>query len=93
MESVCHYCSAGCRLGYEVSGTTLVQVSRATGIVGGSADAAPPRPAGDAGTGGNHCKKGRFGYGHVQSAERLRWPLLRVGRELQETSFDEALHY
>src|ERR1019366_510964 len=25
VESVCHYCSAGCRLGYEVSGTTLVQ--------------------------------------------------------------------
>ena len=76
VESVCPYCSAGCRLGYEVSGTTLVQVSR----------------AGD-GTGGNHCKKGRFGYGHVQSAERLRWPLLRVGRELQETSLDEALRY
>ena len=78
VESVCHYCSAGCRLGYEVSGTTLVQVSRA---------------ADDAGTGGNHCRKGRFGYGHVQSAERLRWPLLRVGRELQETSLDEALRY
>jgi len=61
----------GARLAYEVSGTTLVQVSRA---------------ADDAGTGGNHCKKGRFGYGHVQSAERLRRPLLRVGRELQETS-------
>jgi len=78
VESVCPYCSAGCRLGYEVSGTTLVQVSR-----GGD----------EAGTGGNHCKKGRFGYGHVQSAQRLRWPLLRVGRELQETSFEEALHY
>src|SRR5450759_4098007 len=78
VESVCHYCSAGCRLGYEVSGTTLVQVSRA---------------ADDAGTGGNHCRKGRFGYGHVQSAERLHWPLLRVGRELQETNLDEPLRY
>jgi formate dehydrogenase major subunit len=76
VESVCPYCSAGCRLGYEVSGTTLVQVSR---------------PAGAAG--GNHCRKGRFGYGHAQSKERLRWPLVRVGRELQETSLDEALRY
>jgi len=76
VESVCPYCSAGCRLGYEVSGTTLVQVSRASG---------------EAGT--NHCRKGRFGYGYVQSKERLRWPLLRVGRELQETSLDEALRY
>ena len=75
---MCPYCSAGCRLGYEISGTTLVQVSRAVG---------------NPGSGGNHCKKGRFGYGHVQSKERLRWPLLRVGRELQETSLDEALRY
>ncbi len=92
VESVCHYCSAGCRLGYEVSGGTLVQVSRAADMFGSSAGAAPPHPAGDA-TGGNHCRKGRFGYGHVQSAERLRSPLLRVGRELQETSIDEALRY
>jgi formate dehydrogenase major subunit len=77
VESVCSYCSAGCRLFYEVSGTTLVQVSRA---------------AGDPAT-GNHCRKGRFGYGHVQSPERLRRPRLRVGRELQETTLDEALRY
>ena len=76
VESVCHYCSAGCRLGYEVSGGTLVQVSRAAET-----------------TGGNHCRKGRFGYGHVQSDERLRSPLLRVGRELQEARLDEALRY
>ena len=75
--SVCHYCGVGCRLDYEVYGTTLVRVSRAD----------------DGSTGGNHCKKGRFGFGHVQSAERLRRPLLRAGRELQETSFDEALRY
>ena len=29
----------------------------------------------------------------MQSAERLRSPLLRVGRELQETNLDEALRY
>ena len=45
------------------------------------------------GTVGNHCRKGRFGYGYVQSKDRLRWPLLRVGRELQETTLDEALRY
>ena len=78
VESVCPYCSAGCRLGYEVSGTTLVQVSRA---------------GGDTATDGNHCRKGRFGYGHVQAPERLRLPLLRIGRELQEASLDEALRY
>jgi formate dehydrogenase major subunit len=82
VESVCPYCSAGCRLDYEVSGTTLVQVSRAADVIGVPA-----------GAGGNHCRKGRFGHGLVQSNERLRRPLLRVGRELQEASLDEALRY
>ncbi|MFN7987224.1 MAG: FAD-dependent oxidoreductase [Thermoanaerobaculia bacterium] len=92
VESVCHYCSAGCRLGYDVSGTTLVQVSRAADRAGSSADAAAPHLAGGA-AGGNHCRKGRFGYGHLQSADRLRAPLMRVGRELQEASLDETLRY
>lgn len=78
VESVCPYCSVGCTLGYEVAGSTLVTVSRA---------------AEDAATGGNQCRKGRFGYGHVQHEKRLRRGLLRAGRELQETSLDEALRY
>lgn len=76
-ESVCPYCSAGCRIGYEVAGTTLVQVSRAA----------------DDARSGNHCRKGRFGYGHVQASDRLRLAHLRFGRELQATGLEEALQY
>ena len=77
VASVCSYCSAGCRIGFEVAGTTLVQVSRAA----------------DGDGSGNHCRKGRFGSGHVQAADRLRRAHLRFGRELQATDLDEALRH
>ncbi|MCG3190912.1 MAG: Nitrate reductase [Thermoanaerobaculia bacterium] len=77
-ESVCDSCGAGCRLGYEVFGTTLVQVSHVSS---------------DAPILGNHCKKGRFGARHVHSPERLKRPLVRLGRELQDASLDEALRH
>jgi predicted molibdopterin-dependent oxidoreductase YjgC len=38
------------------------------------------------------CTKGRFGFAAAQT-ERLRTPLLRVGGELQECSWDEDLTY
>ena len=78
VDSVCAYCGVGCRLGYEVYGNTLVHASR-------SDDGAA--------TGGNHCRKGRFGYGYVQDAERLRQGMLRAGRELQEEPIDGAIRY
>jgi NADH-quinone oxidoreductase subunit G len=37
------------------------------------------------------CDKGRFGYHFVESAERLRTPLVRRGGALTEASWDEAL--
>lgn len=77
VATVCSYCSAGCRIGYEVAGTTLVQVSRA-------ADGVPS---------GDHCRKGRFGHAHVQAPDRLRLAHVRFGRELQATTLDEALQY
>jgi predicted molibdopterin-dependent oxidoreductase YjgC len=40
---------------------------------------------------GNLCVKGRFGYDFIASDERLRKPLVRKGKKLVETSWDEAL--
>ena len=37
------------------------------------------------------CDKGRFGYHYVESAERLRQPLVRVDGALQPATWDEAL--
>jgi formate dehydrogenase major subunit len=76
--TVCHYCGVGCRLNYNTFGDTLVKVSH-------SEEALATR--------GYHCRKGRFGYGYIQSRERLRQGRIRAGRELQEASLDESIRY
>jgi formate dehydrogenase major subunit len=73
--SVCHYCGVGCTISYDVVGATLVKVSRSRN--GGN-------------TLGNHCRKGRFGYHYIQSADRLVQPKIRAGREWRDATMDEA---
>ncbi|MBM4394287.1 MAG: FAD-dependent oxidoreductase [Deltaproteobacteria bacterium] len=76
--TVCHYCGVGCRLTYETFGDTLVKVGRVE----------------DEGVGsGNHCRKGRFGYGHVHAHDRLVRAKVRSGRELQDGTVEDALDY
>jgi predicted molibdopterin-dependent oxidoreductase YjgC len=78
VPTVCHYCGVGCRLDYHTYGDSLVKVSRCE----------------EAGaTHSYHCKKGRFGYGHIQSRGRLRKGRIRAGRELQDTPLDETIRY
>jgi predicted molibdopterin-dependent oxidoreductase YjgC len=40
---------------------------------------------------GNLCVKGRFGYEFISSEDRLTKPLIRKGKDLVESSWDEAL--
>ncbi len=76
--TVCTYCGVGCKLNWNTYGGSLVKLSR---FEGASA------------TDGNHCRRGRFGYNYVLSPERLRTSLVRAGRELQESSVDDAIAY
>jgi formate dehydrogenase major subunit len=76
--TVCHYCGVGCRMNYDTFGDSLVKVSHYE----------QPCP-----TDGNHCKKGRFGYNHIQDAERLRLGKIRTGRELQDSPLEETIRY
>jgi len=78
VPSVCHYCSVGCVLDYDVYGNSLIKVSRCEQAKV---------------TASNHCKKGRFGYTYVQSPERLTRGRIRAGRELQDASPAEAVDY
>jgi len=78
VPSVCSYCGVGCRINYDVFGDTLVKVSRRN-----------DHPV----TFGNHCRKGRFGFGHVLAADRLVSGKIRPGRELQDASVTEAIEY
>lgn len=77
VPTVCGYCGVGCRLHHDVHGTSLVKMSRREG--------GP--------TSGNHCRKGRFGYQHVQDPKRLVTAWVRSGRELQETDLDDAVSH
>ncbi|HVP40229.1 MAG TPA: FAD-dependent oxidoreductase [Candidatus Saccharimonadales bacterium] len=76
--TVCAYCSVGCRLSHDTFGDTLVKMSRREEPLA---------------THGYHCRKGRFGYAHVQSRERLRQGRIRAGRELQDAPLEETLRY
>ncbi|MFH1016594.1 MAG: FAD-dependent oxidoreductase [Pseudomonadota bacterium] len=81
VESVCAYCGVGCSLSYDVYGSTLVKVSKSRND-GDTLKGVP--------LGGNHCKRGRFGYNYVQAPDRLVKPKIRAGRELQDTTREDV---
>ncbi len=76
--SVCHYCGVGCPLDVHSYGGSLVKTGRRE-----------DNPI----TLGNHCKKGLFGFEYVQAPDRLVHAKIRPGRELQDTTLDDALSY
>ena len=76
--AVCHYCGTGCQLNYDAYGDALIKVSRRE-----------DNPV----TLGSHCRKGMFGFEYVQSRDRLLNARIRPGRELQETTVDDAISY
>ncbi|HNX51601.1 MAG TPA: molybdopterin-dependent oxidoreductase, partial [Thermoanaerobaculaceae bacterium] len=76
--TTCHYCSVGCQLAYQSYGDTLIKVGRI--------EDSPH-------TLGCHCKKGLFGSEFTQAEDRMTRAWIRPGRELQETSVDDAIGY
>ncbi|NTU42350.1 MAG: molybdopterin-dependent oxidoreductase, partial [Nitrospirales bacterium] len=78
VQSVCTYCGTGCSIYLDVKGQEVV------GVTTDDLD-----PVGM----GNLCVKGRFGFGFINHPERLRYPLIREGKEFREASWDEALSH
>jgi len=78
VSSTCHFCGVGCELSFDAFGDSLIKVGRC--------EANPL-------TAGGHCRKGIFGYEYVQSSDRLLTGRIRPGRELQETTIEEAVSY
>jgi formate dehydrogenase major subunit len=77
-KTVCNYCGVGCRLELYTLGDILVKIAKGRD---------------NRLTFGNHCIKGRFGYGFILSEERLLKPMLRAGRNLQTTEWEDALSH
>jgi len=77
-ETICSFCGVGCTL---TLGIREGKILRSRGAVGTGV------------TDGNLCGRGRFGFDHIYSENRLKTPLLRKGGELTPASWEEALSY
>jgi len=74
--TTCPYCGVGCNFYLNIKDGRIVKVT--------SAYQAPVNK-------GNLCIKGRYGYEFIQSADRIRSPLIREGGAFREATWDEAL--
>ncbi len=75
--TICPYCGVGCSLELEIEAGRIVAARNV--LTSASANK------------GNLCVKGRFGYGFVNSFDRLSQPLIRKKGVLTPASWDEAI--
>jgi predicted molibdopterin-dependent oxidoreductase YjgC len=76
VRTTCTYCGVGCQTNLHVKDG---KVLRTTGV----ADGLPNN--------GSLCAKGKFGNEFIGSEDRLTTPLIRIGDDFREASWDEAL--
>lgn len=76
IKSVCAYCGVGCSMMLQVRENKLVRTL--------------PKP--EVGINkGILCARGRFGYGYIESRERLTTPLIKKNERLVPATWDEAI--
>jgi len=78
VRTVCPYCGAGCEIYLGVRGNRVVN---SRGV--------PDSPVNQ----GRLCVKGRFALKFVNSPERLKKPLIKVGGRFVEVEWDEAISF
>ncbi len=76
VETLCSYCGVGCSLVAQVRDDSIKRVIPKIGLGLNK---------------GLLCSRGRFGYEYINSAERLKMPLVRKNGELKESTWSEAL--
>ncbi len=77
-ESTCDYCSWGCSVRLEAKKGKVVRIE----------------PIDDEKVGinnGNLCAKGRLGHGIIHNDERIQSPMMNVGGNFKEVSWEEAI--
>ncbi len=75
-KTVCTYCGVGCAFDVETRGREILRVQPQY-----------EAPANSIST----CVKGKFGWDHINAADRLTVPLLRDGTRFREATWAEAL--
>ncbi len=79
VKTTCSYCGVGCQMYLHVKNNTIIKASGVKNEVNDN--------------NGSLCVKGRFGNDYIHSAERLKNPLIREGKDFREVSWDEAYKY
>ncbi len=75
-KTVCTFCGVGCSFDVWTRQRSVIKVK--------------PRPESPA-NGLATCVKGKFGWGHINSPERLTRPLIRDGSKFRTASWEEAI--
>jgi formate dehydrogenase major subunit len=79
-ESICEFCSLGCRINYKKISEDIYYISNTGSKILNRTH-----------NRGYLCVKGRFGYRYLQDIDRLVKPLIKRKGKLVEVSLDEAL--
>src|SRR3977135_3240613 len=74
-KTVCTYCGVGCSFDVWTKDRHILKVAPEKGPANGIST----------------CVKGKFGWGHINSDDRLTTPLIREGDKFRQASWDEAL--
>ena len=77
-HSTCNYCSWGCTVKLETKKGEVIRIEADENYNIGINE-------------GNLCAKGRFGHGIIHNDQRIENPLMNVGGNFQEVTWDEAL--
>ena len=80
-ESVCNFCSIGCKINYKIIDDDTLYVSNTTKDIRNSHN------------NGYLCAKGRFGHRYLLSKNRLKRPIIQDGNHSREIKWDEAIQY
>ncbi|MFC1733449.1 molybdopterin-dependent oxidoreductase, partial [candidate division KSB1 bacterium] len=74
-ETICNYCSIGCKIAFKHKNGFVMQTVGEKGVVN---------------TNGNICRYPKFGYDYLNDPERLTKPLLKVNGRFEKISFKQA---
>ncbi|MCK4888833.1 MAG: molybdopterin-dependent oxidoreductase, partial [Candidatus Aminicenantes bacterium] len=80
-ESICSFCSVGCRINYKVIDKDLFYVSNSTESIINSHNE------------GYLCSKGKFGHRYLLSGERIKEPSVKKDNVKTNVSWEEALDH
>lgn len=80
-ETICNFCSIGCKINYKVINNEIFYVSNSTEEVKDSINK------------GYLCVKGRFGHRYLMNGKRLNNPVIRLNGKSQNVDLDHASAY